>query len=75
MNQNLRNHADRIVREAIAAVQPDAAVQRALQHMEFQGRVLLVSGGVGLPGQPDRKRRRRNEIQACDGPHRELCLL
>ena len=45
MNQNLRNHADRIVREAIAAVQPDAAVQRALQHMEFQGRVLLVSAG------------------------------
>ncbi len=45
MNQNLRNHADRIVREAIAAVQPDAAVQRALQHMEFQGRVLLVSVG------------------------------
>ena len=45
MNQNLRNHADRIVREAIAAVQPDAAVQRALQHMEFPGRVLLVSAG------------------------------
>ena len=45
MNQTLRNHADRIVREAIAAVQPDAAVQRALQHMEFPGRVLLVSAG------------------------------
>ena len=45
MNQILRNHADRIVREAIAAVQPDAAVRRALQHMEFPGRVLLVSAG------------------------------
>ncbi len=45
MNQKLRDHADRIVREAIAAVQPDAAVQRALQHMEFPGRVLLVAAG------------------------------
>ena len=45
MNQTLRNHADQIVREAIAAVQPDAAVQRALQHMEFPGRVLLVAAG------------------------------
>ena len=45
MNQILRNHADRIVREAIAVVQPDAAVRRALQHMEFPGRVLLVSAG------------------------------
>ena len=26
----LREHADQIIREAIAAVQPDAAVQRAL---------------------------------------------
>ena len=50
MNQNLRNHADRIVREAIAAVQPDAAVQRALQHMEFPGRVLLVSAGKDCLG-------------------------
>ena len=45
MNQILRNHADRIVREAIAAVQPDAAVRRALQHMACPGRVLLVSAG------------------------------
>ena len=48
MNQILRNHADRIVREAIAAVQPDAAVRRALQHMEFPGRVLLVSAGKAV---------------------------
>jgi len=45
MNQQLRNHADRIVREAIAAVQPDAAVQRALSGREFPGRVLLVAAG------------------------------
>ena len=45
MNQLLRSHADQIVKEAIAAVQPDAAVQRALQKMVFPGRVLLVAAG------------------------------
>ena len=45
MNQLLRTHADEIIREAIAAVQPDAAVRRALQSMEFPGRVLLVAAG------------------------------
>ena len=45
MNSQLRNHADQIVREAIAAVQPDAAVRRALEGREFPGRVLLVSAG------------------------------
>ncbi len=45
MNQILRSHADRIVSEAIAAVQPDAAVQRALSGREFPGRVLLVAAG------------------------------
>ena len=45
MNQQLRDHADRIVHAAIAAVQPDAAVQRALAGMEFSGRVLLVAAG------------------------------
>lgn len=45
MNQNLRSHADRIVKDAIAAVQPDAAVQRALETMQFPGRVLLVAAG------------------------------
>ena len=45
MNQTLRAHADQIVREAIAAVQPDSAVQRALAGREFPGRVLLVSAG------------------------------
>lgn len=45
MNTTLRNHADQIIREAIAAVQPDAAVQRALSGLEFPGRVLLVAAG------------------------------
>ena len=45
MNQSLRNDADRIVRDAIAAVQPDAAVRRALEGRTFPGRVLLVAAG------------------------------
>ncbi len=45
MNQKLRNHADQIVREAIASVQPDAAVRRALSGRKFTGRVLLVAAG------------------------------
>ena len=45
MNTLLREHADRIVREAIAAVQPDAAVQRALSGRSYPGRLLLVATG------------------------------
>ncbi|MBR4458199.1 MAG: DUF4147 domain-containing protein [Clostridia bacterium] len=45
MNQLLRSHADRIVRESVAAVLPDAAVRRALTGMVFPGRVLLVAAG------------------------------
>ncbi|MBQ6174197.1 MAG: glycerate kinase [Clostridia bacterium] len=45
MNQLLRSHADRIVRESVAAVLPDAAVRRALTGMAFPGRVLLVAAG------------------------------
>ena len=45
MNRQLRNDADQIIREAIAAVQPDAAVQRALGGMTFSGRVLAVAAG------------------------------
>ena len=45
MNRKLREHADRIVREAIAAVQPDAAVRRAVEGMKFEGRLLLVAAG------------------------------
>ena len=45
MNKLLREHANQIIREAIAAVQPDAAVQRALAGRELPGRVLLVAAG------------------------------
>ena len=45
MDQILRGHADRIIKEAIAAVQPDAAVRRALEGKDFPGRVLLVAAG------------------------------
>lgn len=45
VNQLLRQHADTIVRAAIAAVQPDAAVRRALVGKRFPGRVLLVAAG------------------------------
>ena len=46
MNQQLRDHADQIVREAIAAVQPDAAVQRALGGMEFPGYIPVRAASV-----------------------------
>ena len=45
MDQTLRSHADIIISAAIRAVQPDAAVQRALQGQTFPGRVLLVAAG------------------------------
>ena len=45
MNKTLRAHADRIVREAISAVQPDAAVRRVLEGRLFPGRVILVAAG------------------------------
>ena len=42
----LRNDCDQIVRQAIAAVQPDAAVRRALEGKSLQGgRVVLVAAG------------------------------
>lgn len=45
MNHDLRRDADTIIREAITAVLPDAAVRRALENREFPGRVLLVAAG------------------------------
>ena len=45
MNQILHGHSDRIIKEAIAAVQPDAAVRRALEGQVFPGRVVLVAAG------------------------------
>ena len=45
MDAVLRNHANIIVQTAIAAVQPDAAVRRALEGQNFPGRVVLVAAG------------------------------
>jgi len=45
MNKALRADAEKIIAAAIEAVQPDAAVARALEHKEFAGRVLLVAAG------------------------------
>jgi len=45
MNQILRSDAETIVRAAIEAVKPDAAVQRALKDLTFPGRVFLVATG------------------------------
>ena len=45
MDNILRSHADQIVTQAIQAVQPDAAVARALKGKVFPGRVLLVAAG------------------------------
>ena len=45
MNQLLRAHADRIVRDAVAAVLPDEAVRKALMGLRFPGRVLLAAAG------------------------------
>ena len=42
---NLRKDANQIIDAAIKAVQPDAAVQRALTGREFPGRVILVAAG------------------------------
>ena len=43
--EQLRSHADQIIKRAIAAVMPDAAVRRALEHARFPGRVVLVAVG------------------------------
>lgn len=45
MDKTLRAHAEKIVAASIKAVQPDAAVARALAGKEFPGRVLLVAAG------------------------------
>ena len=45
MNTQLRRHADQIVRQAIEAVLPDAAVKRALAGQIFSGKVVLVAAG------------------------------
>ncbi len=45
MNSKLRNQADAIIREAVAAVMPDRAVAKALDGAEFSSRTVLVSVG------------------------------
>jgi hydroxypyruvate reductase len=45
MDMQLRQQADQIIKSAISAVQPDAAVRRALLGKEFPGRVVLVATG------------------------------
>ncbi len=45
MKNTLRQDADHIIKEALAAVLPDAAVLRALENMHFSGRVILVAAG------------------------------
>lgn len=45
MNDQLRKDAETIVRKAIAAVTPGAAVKKALEGRSFPGRVFLVSVG------------------------------
>ena len=44
---NLRADAEKIITRAIAAVLPDAAVERALKGKTFLGRVYLVAAGKG----------------------------
>ena len=45
MNALLRAHADSIIQASIAAVQPEAAVVRALKGVSFPGRVILIAAG------------------------------
>ena len=45
MNRKLRDDAERIWTQAIRAVLPDEAVERALQGVSFPGRVFLVAAG------------------------------
>lgn len=45
MNEKLRQDAQWIARQAIAAVKPDAAVERALKQVTLTGRVYLVAVG------------------------------
>ena len=43
---NMREDADRIIRAALAAAQPDAAVRKALEALPpFSGRLVLVAAG------------------------------
>lgn len=41
----MRKQAEQIIKRAIAAVLPDAAVKRALENQKFSGRIILVAVG------------------------------
>lgn len=43
--KTLREHADQIISQSIAAVQPDEAVRKALRQIEFPGGIYLVAAG------------------------------
>lgn len=45
MDMEMRRQADQIIHAAIREVMPDAAVARALEDVEFPGRVILVAAG------------------------------
>lgn len=45
MNSQLRGDAEKIISVAIRAVQPDAAVRRALEKATFPGKIVLVAAG------------------------------
>ena len=45
MNSKLRQDAEAVIRAAVAAVLPDRAVERALEGLEFPGRVFLAAAG------------------------------
>lgn len=45
MKQQMRRDADKIIKDAIIAVLPDTAIQKALQGKQFPGRVILVAVG------------------------------
>ena len=45
MRENFRADADAVISASIHAVQPDAAVRRALTDVQFPGRVLLAAAG------------------------------
>ena len=45
MDKKLRETAETILHSALRAVQPDAAVRRALENAAFPGRVCLVAVG------------------------------
>ena len=62
----LREDADRIVRASIRAVQPEAAVRRALEGFSCAGRVILVAIGKAAWAMADAARRALGD-QICAG--------